>query len=358
MKQVNLYLFSFIMIFSFSFFSLMSMEGQTVLGYCHREDKGKKRVFCLFDCKQNKIIDKTFLDDSFGKPLMFLKNGKQILLGKFQDQKRDVAPYELQVFDIAEKRIIKQHKNLRFDSAVSVSFSPDGEHYVEVGLNFEPRTRGMYVLKVKRLGTNEVIRVIRPFYSWDDLHVKFSPEGEYIVMHDDFEFISVWSLKTGKRLKTFQSSFQNVSVSYKAKYIAINRAEIVSVRGRRSGKIIEEINVYNNIDDFVLSYDGTHMAIYYRDENYVLLFDIKTKEVRGSISIKTEDDYDIDAYAISFMQFRPPVKEEIKDFDELERCVYLQQILQKEISDVMPKKLKVKVRIHGKDDFYVPRLPL
>jgi len=350
-----------ICMFIFSCSNTKGMEGQHILSFLEDD------TFVLFDVDQKKVIEKIpGFQKKYGRPVVFLNDGRRMICETF-------APYpsfnieEVRLVDLEAKQVVRQFAIPDDVFASDRYFSPDGKH------SFVLKRREPYIA-MQKVGAPDV-QVKRFKRKGVGGSLFFSPDGTVMILRTegkdkDTIFLQIWDVETGVLLgEHTREGYEwcHISVSNRGEYIALNTKrnssiEIITI----SGEKVTTIPLPGFAHEFALSFDGQYVGvcvklpdirIYSFDGTYVLddmsdkatIFSVKTGQKVAEYPLEKRED-------VMSMQFKPPLK--IKDPDEPKRVNYVQEKLLKEESDVILPKMKVKMRIHGKDDFYIPRLPL
>jgi len=350
---------SFIMVvlcmFFLSFFSLFSMAGANILGY--READGP---LVLFDVDKKKVIEKIPWDKSLGSPVKFLKNGTQLFVS--------LTWAHFGIFDLKEKKIVAEYTLLKppvpFPTDLQGYYAlpelvpfADGERFAIIE---ELPDKEEAIVTIKKLGTNEVIRTFSFMVDGRYDKIYFSPDDAYVVvanrkqsqklLYPSITF-HIWSVATGKKVEEFCVDLNqknwDFSVSDNATHI-VSSYSYDKLNVSKNARFFRRINTRHAIEKFTISLDGTCVVTYIRSPKKQLkIFDVKTAKEVHEMPIKERYLY--------FMQFKPPAMKQ--DSDEPERREYWQMELQEKESDVIPQKMKVKVKMYGQE-FYIPRLLL
>jgi len=285
-------------------------------------------------------------------PYSFLSNGKQII---FLTKKGEVN-----IYDLMSQEVIKTGQRLEIERGAIVLFSPDGRHYAIV----YPAPKNNAIV-IKNILSGNVIQKfhLEPVIKKRSrvkrrlMPIAFSPDGLYLGALAK-NVVRVWDVQTGKVVfeKENDTPVKLISLSNGADRIAIiaDDEETCKVWGK-SGELVNTFMTNAFFGSIALTYDGKYLAVQGVQNSYksnrFLLYEVEVG--------KTE----IEKYIFKpfkGLTCKPPIfkkGKKIKDSDEPERREYWQTELQEKESAVIPQKMKVKVKMHGKE-FYIPRLPL
>jgi len=327
-------------------FSLHSMDKQ-IFGFLRKKGTPYEstRMFGFFE---DEVVKRDDVGGGFlvrKKIKKFNKLGPMRTFSFLRDGKRLIFLTDKSIIHIAnfpQKKNMNTQKKLAIPEKALFLFSPDGQHYAIVeGVNNNK-------IIIKNIGTNKKVKECK----LNGIRsISFSPDGKYLGAVRP-GIIRVWDMRSGKRILNLMiadTSVKDISLSNDATYIAVAAGNItVDLKiWKKTGEFFKEIKTdHLFFPAIALQPDGEQIAVV--GEKEVGFFNVQTGKVISRRTLKK----------VVQIAAKPPIIKEKKDFDELGRRKYVQQELQDEDSDVILPEMKAKIRIHGKDEFYIPRFSI
>jgi len=234
----------------------------------------------LWDAETGKELRTLVLGNSKGgMAVSFSPNGNNLAVGTFDDV--------IRIYNVNNGREILTLRSQK--SISSIAFSPDGSKIASVSGSFGDSTAKIWNTTNGNLLINQTLGRInrlsgRPIASMTS--VKFSPNGNAIIIADRYSGIIILDANNGRIIRTISmdnEGVESIDVSRDGRLIVSGSRNSIKIWDFNSGNLIRNLPIKDGIINSVyFSYDNKSIISGGGDEG-IRFWDIETGRVRNTI---------------------------------------------------------------------------